>query len=78
MQSKLSKVGTKIGYIDFEQPLLDVIQNPKEYGQWEILVTLSIYFLGKSECPQFNLLKQNFYQVLPRWTMVAVGVDFMK
>ncbi|PSS34641.1 GDSL esterase/lipase [Actinidia chinensis var. chinensis] len=32
MQSKLSKVGTKIGYIDFEQPLLDVIQNPKEYG----------------------------------------------
>ncbi|GMP51077.1 hypothetical protein CsSME_00017448 [Camellia sinensis var. sinensis] len=32
MQSKLSKFGTKIAYIDFEQPLLDVIQNPNKYG----------------------------------------------
>ncbi|KAI8013886.1 GDSL esterase/lipase [Camellia lanceoleosa] len=36
MQSKLSKFGTKIAYIDFEQPLLDVIQNPNKYGFTEV------------------------------------------
>ncbi|XP_052172129.1 GDSL esterase/lipase At5g45960-like [Diospyros lotus] len=33
-QSKLSKLGTKIAYIDFNQPLLDLIQNPGYYGQY--------------------------------------------
>ncbi|CAL5335081.1 GDSL esterase/lipase At5g45960-like [Camellia sinensis] len=36
LQNKFPKFGTKIAYIDFEQPLLDIIQNPDEYDFSEV------------------------------------------
>ncbi|KAL6987752.1 hypothetical protein U1Q18_013500 [Sarracenia purpurea var. burkii] len=55
MHSNLSKLGTQITYIDFEQPLLDVIQNPDTYGLHKILEPFSKNFLGTPESLKFDL-----------------------